>query len=51
MKNIITDASTYVYEDATTDEPNAAIFSKDDLKIDGTGSLTVNANYNNGIFV
>ena len=48
-KNIITDASTYVYEDATTDEPNAAIFSKDDLKIDGTGSLTVNANYNNGI--
>ena len=48
-KNIITDASTYVYEDATNDEPNAAIFSKDDLKIDGTGSLTVNANYNNGI--
>ena len=31
------------------DEPNAAIFSKDDLKINGTGTLIVNANYNNGI--
>ncbi len=48
-ENIITDASSYVYEDASVDEPNAAIFSKDDLKIDGTGSLIVNANYNNGI--
>lgn len=48
-KNTITDGENYVFEDATTDEPNAAIFSKDDLTIIGTGSLVVNANYNNGI--
>jgi len=48
-QNIVTDGDSYVYEDSATDEPNAAIFSKDDLTINGTGSLTVNANYNNGI--
>lgn len=48
-QNTITDGSEYVFEDATTDEPNAAIFSKDDLTIIGKGSLVVNANYNNGI--
>ncbi|MFR9070316.1 MAG: carbohydrate-binding domain-containing protein [Paraclostridium sp.] len=48
-KNTITDGKNYVFEDDTTDEPNAAIFSKDDLTIIGTGSLVVNANYNNGI--
>ena len=48
-ENTITDSETYTLEDSTTDEPNAAIFSKDDLTIKGTGSLIVNANYNNGI--
>ncbi len=48
-ENTITDGESYAYEDTTTDEPNAAIFSKDDLTIKGGGSLTVNANYNNGI--
>ncbi len=33
----------------TTEDPNAAIFSHDDLKIIGEGSLTVNGNKNNGI--
>lgn len=47
-KNILTDATQYVFEE-NTDEPGAAIFSKDDLTINGTGSLTVNANYNDGI--
>lgn len=46
--NTLTDASEYVYE-ADEDEPNAALFSKDDLTITGEGSLTVNANYNDGI--
>ena len=32
-----------------TDAPNAAIFSHDHLTINGTGSLMVKANYNNGI--
>jgi len=49
-KNTVSDGSTYVLTDADSDETNAAIFSKDDLTINGTGALTVNANYNNGIF-
>lgn len=48
-ENTITDGTTYTFEDSSTDEPNAAIFSKDDLTIKGNGSLIVNANYNNGI--
>lgn len=31
-------------------ETNACIYSKDDLSINGLGSLTVTANYNNGIY-
>ncbi|NRA55914.1 MAG: carbohydrate-binding domain-containing protein [Gammaproteobacteria bacterium] len=46
--NTLTDASDYLFE-GDDDEPNAALFSKDDLTITGTGSLTVNANFNDGI--
>jgi hypothetical protein len=48
-ENSVTDGANYLFENAETNEPNAAIFSKDDLTINGTGSLTVHANYNNGI--
>ncbi len=48
-ENIVTDGENYVFEDETSDEPNATIFSKDDLFISGTGKLTVNSNYNNAI--
>lgn len=48
-ENILSDASQYTYDDAENEEPNACIFSKDDLAINGTGSLTVNANFHNGI--
>ena len=48
-ENTLTDSKNYVFEDSTTDEPNAALFSKDDLVITGTGSLIVNGNYNDGI--
>ncbi|MDR3276584.1 MAG: carbohydrate-binding domain-containing protein [Treponema sp.] len=46
--NTLTDAASYssFYQD---DEPNAALFAKNDLTINGTGSLTVKGNYNNGI--
>lgn len=47
--NEVTDGENYIFEDISTDEPNAAIFSKSDLFISGTGSLKVNAKYNNGI--
>ncbi|HOP10959.1 MAG TPA: carbohydrate-binding domain-containing protein [Oscillospiraceae bacterium] len=47
-QNTISDGSSYTLE-ADTDEPNAALFSKDDLTLNGTGTLTVNGNYLNGI--
>lgn len=47
--NKVTDASSYVFASGATDEPSAAVFSKDDLTINGSGSLTVNGNYRNGI--
>lgn len=47
--NTVSDASEYVFENETDDEPNAAIFSKSDLIINGSGSLSVTGNYNNGI--
>ena len=47
-ENSVTDGTSYVLE-PDTDEPNAAIFSKADLTIYGTGLLTVSANYNDGI--
>jgi hypothetical protein len=48
-ENDVTDDTSYLFEDAESDGPNAAVFSKDDLTINGNGSLTVHANYNNGI--
>ncbi len=48
-ENFITDGSSYIFADTTSDEPNAAIFSKSDLTINGSGSLAVKANYYNGI--
>ena len=48
-ENIISDGSKYTLEDANSDEPSAAIFSKDDLVINGRGKLIVKANYNDGI--
>ena len=48
-QNIITDGASYIFATAEEDEPNAAVFSHDDLTISGTGSLTVNANYSDGI--
>ncbi|MHC5247839.1 carbohydrate-binding domain-containing protein [Enterococcus sp. LJL90] len=47
--NTVSDGSDYVYDSADEDEPDAAIFSKDDLTINGSGTLIVNGNYNNGI--
>jgi hypothetical protein len=48
-ENFIADGATYVFPNPEDDEPNAAIFSKDDLAIAGNGALTVEANYNDGI--
>jgi hypothetical protein len=48
-QNFLTDASSYVFPSADEDEPNAAVFSKDNLTISGNGSLTVKGNYNDAI--
>lgn len=55
-ENTITDDSSYQSETATdtttadtSAEPSSAIYSKSDLRINGTGMLTVNGNYYDGI--
>ncbi len=48
-QNLVTDGKKYVFPDSETDEPNAAIFSKDSLTINGAGMLTVRGNYRDGI--
>lgn len=48
-QNHITDGDTYALADSDSDEPDAAIFSKSDLVINNSGSLTVDANYKHGI--
>lgn len=47
-QNSLTDGSSYQFE-GSEDEPNACIFSKDDLSFKGKGSLTVEGNFKNGI--
>ena len=48
-KNYIKDGSEYKFEDETSDEPNAEIFSKEDLTFIDSGSLEVSGNYDRGI--
>ena len=52
-ENVLTDGGSYTFADEYSstedDEPNACLYSKSDLIIQGAGSLTVNANYNNGV--
>lgn len=47
-ENILTDGAEYT-TDSEDDEPKAAVYAKDDLTFNGSGSLTVNGNYENGI--
>lgn len=46
--NTLTDGSTYTNLNEK-DEPTGCLFSKDDLTINGYGTLVVTGNYNNGI--
>lgn len=52
-ESILTDGAEYTFADscssAADEEPNACLYSKADLTISGSGSLTVNANYKNGV--
>lgn len=44
-ENTVTDSETYTEED----DASAAVYSKDDLIINGSGKLTVTGNYKNGV--
>ena len=47
--NNLSDESFYVFPDSETDEPNAAIYSRADLTISGSGTLNLTGAYNDGI--
>lgn len=47
-QNTLIDGEKYALEDSS-EEPNAAIYSKANLTINGNGALTIKGNYNNGI--
>ena len=47
--NTLTDGTQYVYAEEGEAEPSAALYSKSDLTINGTGTLVVNGNYNDAI--
>lgn len=46
-QNALSDGQTY--SDQTDDEPNATLYSRSDLSINGTGALAVTGNYLHGI--
>jgi len=48
-RNRVSDAASPVFVDANEREPDAAIFSADDLSIGGEGYLLVEGNYSTGI--
>ncbi|MGN0985796.1 MAG: carbohydrate-binding domain-containing protein [Candidatus Enterenecus sp.] len=52
-QNSLTDGGAYTldskYYSAADEEPNACLYSKDDLILQGAGALEVNANYDNGV--
>lgn len=47
--NTLSDGSSYTYASADETEPNAALFSKDDLIFNGDGTLIITGNYADGI--
>ncbi len=47
--NYVTDGVSRTVDESEDSEPNAAIFSKENLTICGDGSLTVDGNYQDGI--
>jgi hypothetical protein len=47
--NVVSDAAQNAIEGTDLEDPNAAIYSMSDLSIYGSGTLTVNGNYKDGI--
>lgn len=49
VENTLEDGTEYTFENEEGDEPDAVLFSDDDLLLNGSGSLTITANYKNAI--
>jgi len=47
--NTLTDGDSYTFDNPEEDEPDAVLFSKEDLVINGTGTLNIDASYMNAI--
>lgn len=47
--NTLTDGETYIYDDVENQEPSAALFSKCDLVINGSGTLNIQAQWNDAV--
>lgn len=47
--NILSDSKNLIYRNEEKEEPNAALFCKNDLTINGSGTLSVTGSFNNGI--
>lgn len=48
-ENTLADTENFTYTEAEAEEPDAALFSKVDMTIDGDGALFVDASFYNGI--
>ena len=48
-ENILSSDSEYIYDNVEKKQPDAVIFAKDDLVINGNGKLTVDSSYMEGI--
>lgn len=47
--NVLSDSKNLIYRNEEKEEPNAALFCKNDLTINGSGTLSVTGSFNNGI--
>ncbi len=47
--NTFSDSASLAFEDAVEEEPSATVFSKSDLTVNGSGVLTVDASFRDGI--
>jgi hypothetical protein len=48
-ENTLSDSTERIFADIEDEEPNSVLFSEDDLTINGSGTLIINANYKHGI--
>jgi len=48
--SVLSDGSKYRFENPADDEPDAALFSKEDLTVNGQGKLVIDANYSGALY-